>query len=119
MREIQSGGLGMEIIRCTKREFKEELLKPNQIVEIIDTDRNKRTIAIRSKFGKVEYIPVTPMEDVQEFEHSVGAEKKGIETNPESITIVDRSGIPHRLFVGYNISEEKMERIKEIYGDGK
>lgn len=29
MREIQSGGLGMEIIRCTEREFKEELLKPN------------------------------------------------------------------------------------------
>lgn len=109
----------MEIIRCTEREFKEELLKPNQIVEIIDTDRNKRTIAIRSKFGKVEYIPVIPVEDVQELEYFVGAENKGIETNPESITIIDRRGIPHRLFVGYNISEENMERIKEIYGDGK
>lgn len=89
----------MEIIRCTEREFKEELLKPNQIVEIIDTDRNKRTIAIRSKFGKVEYIPVTPVEDVQELEDFVGAENKGIETNPDSITIIDRRGIPHRLFV--------------------
>ena len=54
-----------------------------------------------------------------ELECSVRAENKDIETNPESITIIDRNGIPHRLFVGYNISEENMERIKEIYGDGK
>lgn len=53
-----------------------------------------------------------------ELECSVRAESKSIVINPESITIIDRNGIPHRLFAGYNISKEDLEEIERRYGNG-